>query len=54
MASNQVEEFRRARDAYDNARKNGVKGRDLDTLKAKKDAAEARCPRGSTSSGIFG
>ena len=54
MASNQVEEFRRARDVYDNARKSGVKGRDLAELKAKKDAAESRCPRGSTSAGIFG
>ena len=54
MASNQVEAFRRARDAYDNARRSGASGKELNKLKAERDAAEANCPRGSTGWGILG
>lgn len=54
MASNQVMAFRSARDAYDNARRSGIKGPELAQLKAKMDAAKAACPRGSTGAGILG
>lgn len=46
MASNQVEAFRRARDSYEQARKNGVKGQVLATLKADMDAKKAATPGG--------
>ena len=42
VASNQKEEWKRARDAYENARKAGMTGSTLATLKAAMDAAEAR------------
>jgi len=42
MASNQKEAYNRAKAKYEEAKRNGVKGRDLDDLKAAMDAAEAR------------
>lgn len=54
MASNQVEKFRTARDAYENASKSGADKKNIDALKAAMDAAKAACPDGSTSAGIFG
>lgn len=54
MASNQVEASRRADAAYRSAKAAGVKGKDLDTLKAQADAARARTPGGKGGGfGIF-
>lgn len=54
MASNQVQDYRNKRDAYDNAAKSGVKGDTLATLKAQAEAAKALTPGGKGGgSGIF-
>jgi hypothetical protein len=54
LASNDVLRFREKRDAYNDAKRNGVKGETLAKLKASMDAAKAVCPPGSTDAGIFG
>lgn len=54
LASNEVEERNKAKSAYDNARQAGVTGRDLDTLKAAYDAAEARVKSATGGSGSWG
>lgn len=54
MASNEVSKFNTANEAYEAARKGGVKGPALATLKAQRDAAKAECPRGSTGWGLLG
>lgn len=55
LASNGEEALRRAREARKAAEKAGVKGRDLETLKAAEKAAEAKLPKGRSSGwGILG
>jgi hypothetical protein len=55
--SNQVDTYRNARDARKNAENAGVKGRDLDTLKAAEAAAEATAraadPQGKLRTGFL-
>jgi hypothetical protein len=55
VASNQVEDYRRKRDAYNEALKNGVSGSTLAQLKAAMEAAKqaVESAGGSTSGGIL-
>jgi hypothetical protein len=55
LASNDETEFRKKRDARKDAEKNGVKGRDLEQLKAAEKAAESKLPGGKSGGwGILG
>lgn len=51
MASNEVQEFREKRDAYESAKRAGVKGNDLGKLKAAADAAKSKTPGGKGGGG---
>lgn len=55
LASNQVEEFRRARDAYNNAVGTNISAKDLATLKSRMEVARAKVKNagGSTTGGIL-
>lgn len=52
LASNQVEEFRKARDAYNDAKGTDISDKDLATLKSRMEAARAKVG-GSVTDGIL-